>query len=70
MTAPADLQRGQTVRVLGYYRRRRVTFCLDRPPVVLDRGMIMLCGHSPRRGRYPAFVIRFVDADTPVEVIR
>lgn len=73
MTAPTDLHPGQTVRVLGYYRRRRATFCLDRPPVLLeDARMVMLCGYSPRegkRGTSSAFIVRFVDQTACVEVV-
>lgn len=58
---PAELRRGDRVRVLGRFRRRRVVITLDRNPVELDAsktaepGEWLLCGYerteSPRGNR-------------------
>jgi hypothetical protein len=77
VTLPLDLTQGTRVRVLGRYRRRRVTMRLDRPPVFTDdtatsAAAVMLCGYQRTegpRGASRRFVVRFVEPSEPVEVI-
>jgi hypothetical protein len=72
-----SLTTGDRVRVLGRYRKRRVTMRLDRPPMHLGRTessapAVMLCGYERTegpRGASRRFVIRFVEPGESVELV-
>jgi hypothetical protein len=69
---PAELRTGDVVRILGLYRRRRVTIRLDRMPVEVDSGAWLLCGYealADPRGHSRRFHARFVEADADLEVL-
>jgi hypothetical protein len=62
---PADLRKGQTVRVSDRFHPTPITLTLDRDAVPIE-GSVMVCGGKPR-GQRTAFAIRFLDPDEVVQ---